>query len=203
MIEDYHFIYSQWNGLLHICLPEPPSTTPGVMHRKFGLKKSFRCFSHSANPLLTGVPAEGFGHLIASAACGCFSLKNGRPFQQFERTLPKNKSTVSKSRVFFLSEGPESWYKFCRILHQVLWNLVPSSTSRPHSSSEKTKYLLLEIIKKNIDSAPVLPQPPIGRERQTNVLKHKISAVNKKPVTPLHEVTSHPLSCYLVNYQNL
>lgn len=38
MIEDYHFIYSQWNGLLHICLPEPPSTTPGVMHRKFGLK---------------------------------------------------------------------------------------------------------------------------------------------------------------------
>ena len=25
MIEDYHFIYSQWNGLLHICLPEPPS----------------------------------------------------------------------------------------------------------------------------------------------------------------------------------
>ena len=36
MIEDYHFIYSQWNGLLHICLPEPP--TPGVMHRKFGLK---------------------------------------------------------------------------------------------------------------------------------------------------------------------
>ena len=32
MIEDYHFIYSQWNGLLHICLPEPPSTTPGVMH---------------------------------------------------------------------------------------------------------------------------------------------------------------------------
>ena len=23
MIEDYHFIYSQWNGLLHICLPEP------------------------------------------------------------------------------------------------------------------------------------------------------------------------------------
>ena len=38
MIEDYHFIYSQWNGLLHICLPEPPSTTPEVMHRKFGLK---------------------------------------------------------------------------------------------------------------------------------------------------------------------
>ena len=38
MIEDYHFIYSQWNGLLHICLPEQPSTTPGVMHRKFGLK---------------------------------------------------------------------------------------------------------------------------------------------------------------------
>lgn len=38
MIEDYHFIYSQWNGLLHICLPEPPSATPGVMHRKFGLK---------------------------------------------------------------------------------------------------------------------------------------------------------------------
>lgn len=35
MIEDYHFIYSQWNGLLHICLPEPPSTTPEVMHRKF------------------------------------------------------------------------------------------------------------------------------------------------------------------------
>jgi len=33
MIEDYHFIYSQ-----HICLPEPPSTTPEVMHRKFGLK---------------------------------------------------------------------------------------------------------------------------------------------------------------------
>ncbi|MFS2418002.1 hypothetical protein AAH164_18570, partial [Phocaeicola dorei] len=58
-------------------------------------------------------------------------------------------------------------------------------------------------IKKNIDSAPVLPQPPIGRERQTNVLKHKTSAVNKRPVTPLHEVTSHPLSCYLVNYQNL
>jgi hypothetical protein len=80
---------------------------------------------------------------------------------------------------------------------------VPSSASRPHSSSEKTKYLLLEIIKKNIDSAPVLPQPPIGRERQTNVLKHKTSAVNKRPVTPLHEVTSHPLSCYLVNYQNL
>ena len=39
MIEDYHFIYSQWNGLLHICLPEPPSTTPEVMHRKFGLKQ--------------------------------------------------------------------------------------------------------------------------------------------------------------------
>ena len=38
MIEDYHFIYSQWNGLLHICLPEPPSTPPKVMHRKFGLK---------------------------------------------------------------------------------------------------------------------------------------------------------------------
>ena len=38
MIEDYHFIYSQWNGLLHICLPEPPSTPPEVMHRKFGLK---------------------------------------------------------------------------------------------------------------------------------------------------------------------
>ena len=38
MIEDYHFIYSQWNGLLHICLPEPPSTSPEVMHRKFGLK---------------------------------------------------------------------------------------------------------------------------------------------------------------------
>lgn len=38
MIEDYHFIYSQWNGLLHICLPEPPSTTPEVTHRKFGLK---------------------------------------------------------------------------------------------------------------------------------------------------------------------
>ena len=38
MIEDYHFIYSQWNGLLHICLPEPPSTTPEVMHRKLGLK---------------------------------------------------------------------------------------------------------------------------------------------------------------------
>ena len=89
------------------------------------------------------------------------------------------------------------------ILIQVLPDLVPSSASRPHSSSEKTKYLLLEIIKKNIDSAPVLPQPPIGRERQTNVLKHKTSAVNKRPVTPLHEVTSHPLSCYLVNYQNL
>ena len=85
------------------------------------------------------------------------------------------------------------------ILIQVLPDPAPSSVK----SSEKTKYLLLEIIKKNIDSAPVLPQPPIGRERQTNVLKHKTSAVNKRPVTPLHEVTSHPLSCYLVNYQNL
>lgn len=47
MIEDYHFIYSQWNGLLHICLPEPPSTTPEVMHRKFGLKNPSDV---SANP---------------------------------------------------------------------------------------------------------------------------------------------------------
>ena len=45
MIEDYHFIYSQWNGLLHICLPEPPSTTPEVMHRKFGLKNPSDFFS--------------------------------------------------------------------------------------------------------------------------------------------------------------
>ncbi|KAB3622168.1 hypothetical protein GAS62_20925, partial [Phocaeicola vulgatus] len=30
-------------------------------------EKSFRCYSHSANPLLTGVPAEGFDHLIVSA----------------------------------------------------------------------------------------------------------------------------------------
>ena len=50
MIEDYHFIYSQWNGLLHICLPEPPSTTPGVMHRKFGLKhlKDFSARTYGA-----------------------------------------------------------------------------------------------------------------------------------------------------------
>ena len=89
---------------------------------------------------------------------------------------------------------------FPTIVVGILIQVLPP---RPHSSSEKTKYLLLEIIKKNIDSAPVLPQPPIGRERQTNVLKHKTSAVNKRPVTPLHEVTSHPLSCYLVNYQNL
>ncbi len=37
MIEDYHFIYSQWNGLLHICLPEPPSTTS--KKQKYGFKK--------------------------------------------------------------------------------------------------------------------------------------------------------------------
>ena len=71
MIEDYHFIYSQWNGLLHICLPEPPSTPPEVMPWDWA-EKSFRCFSHSANPLLTGVPAEGFGHLIVSARLRMF-----------------------------------------------------------------------------------------------------------------------------------
>ena len=38
MIEDYHFIYSQGNGLLYIYLPEPPATTLGVMYCKFGLK---------------------------------------------------------------------------------------------------------------------------------------------------------------------
>ena len=35
-------------------------------------EKSFRCYSHSANPLLTGVPAEGFGHLIVSARLRMF-----------------------------------------------------------------------------------------------------------------------------------
>lgn len=53
MIEDYHFIYSQWNGLLHICLPEPPSTTPGVMHRKFGLK-ILQMFQPLRKPLVDG-----------------------------------------------------------------------------------------------------------------------------------------------------
>ena len=35
-------------------------------------EKSFRCYSHSANPLLTGVPAEGFGLLIVSARLQMF-----------------------------------------------------------------------------------------------------------------------------------
>ena len=82
-------------------------------------EKSFRCYSHSANPLLTGVPAEGFGHLIASAACGCFSLKNGRPFQQFERTLPKTKVRFQKA-AFFPVGGSG-------ILIQVLPDPAPSS----------------------------------------------------------------------------
>ncbi|WP_410523820.1 hypothetical protein, partial [Phocaeicola dorei] len=59
-------------------------------------------------------------------ACGCFSLKNGRPFQQFERTLPKNKSTVSKSRVFSCrrvrnpdTSSAGSCNKFRKFLQQV------------------------------------------------------------------------------------
>ena len=54
MIEDYHFIYSQWNGLLHICLPEPPSTTPEVMHRKFeGVSKCAPSFFMHKAPTFT------------------------------------------------------------------------------------------------------------------------------------------------------
>ena len=101
------------------------------------------------------------------------------------------------------------------ILIQVLPDPAPSSvkscakfcfTLSLFQSKERLplyKSFLNQKLPYQLHSVPILPQPPIGRERQTNVLKHKTSAVNKRPVTPLHEVTSHPLSCYLVNYQNL
>ena len=110
--------------------------------------KILQIVQHSANPLLTGVPAEGFGHLIASARLRMFQPEKRASVPAiWTHTSKKQKYGFKKPR-FFLSEGPESWYKFCRILHQVLWNLVPSSASRSHYFSQKIQYLLSEIVKK-------------------------------------------------------
>lgn len=54
-------------------------------------EKSFRCFSHSANPLLTGVPAEGFGHLIVSARLQMFQPVKVRCYE-----ISKTLKTVSR-----------------------------------------------------------------------------------------------------------
>ena len=97
-------------------------------------EKSFRCYSHSANPLLTGVPAEGFGHLIVSARLRMFQPEKRASVPAiWTHTSKKQKYGFKKPR-FFLSEGPESWYKFCRILQQVSQILATSSDSRPHYS---------------------------------------------------------------------
>ena len=54
-------------------------------------EKSFRCYSHSANPLLTGVPAEGFGHLIVSARLRMFQPVKVRCYE-----ISKTLKTVSR-----------------------------------------------------------------------------------------------------------
>ena len=54
-------------------------------------EKSFRCYSHSANPLLTGVPAEGFGHLIVSARLQMFQPVKVRCYE-----ISKTLKTVSR-----------------------------------------------------------------------------------------------------------
>ena len=69
-------------------------------------EKSFRCCSHSANPLLTGVPAEGFGLLIVSARLQMFQPVKSKvlwdlencleSFWKLSRQLPKTLKTVSR-----------------------------------------------------------------------------------------------------------
>ena len=54
-------------------------------------EKSFRCYSHSANPLLTGVPAEGFGLLIVSARLQMFQPVKVRCYE-----ISKTLKTVSR-----------------------------------------------------------------------------------------------------------
>ena len=119
-------------------------------------------FQPPANPLLTGVPTEGFDHLIVSARLRMFQPENGRPFQQFEAHF-KNKSTVSKA-AFFLSEGPESdtssagsCNKFRKFLQQVPIHaltipveVVPARTPA-HALKELVLFENISSIKKDKD----------------------------------------------------
>ena len=63
-------------------------------------EKSFRCYSHSANPLLTGVPAEGFGHLIVSARLQMFQPVKVRCYE-----ISKTLKTVSRPIIVRVGHG--------------------------------------------------------------------------------------------------
>ena len=86
-------------------------------------EKSFRCYSHSANPLLTGVPAEGFGLLIVSARLQMFQPVKVRCYE-----ISKTLKTVSrpiiirgrtrKKTTFPAQKGVRAWRKCLVVLQE-------------------------------------------------------------------------------------
>ena len=86
-------------------------------------EKSFRCYSHSANPLLTGVPAEGFGHLIVSARLQMFQPVKVRCYEISKTVL----------RVF------ESCQDSCRRLSRQFQDLSLSGSDTEKDSFPGTK----------------------------------------------------------------
>ena len=86
-------------------------------------EKSFRCYSHSANPLLTGVPAEGFGLLIVSARLQMFQPVKVRCYEISKTVL----------RVF------ESCQDSCRRLSRQFQDLSLSGSDTEKDSFPGTK----------------------------------------------------------------
>ena len=86
-------------------------------------EKSFRCYSHSANPLLTGVPAEGFGLLIVSARLQMFQPVKVRCYEISKTVL----------RVF------ESCQDSCRSLSRQFQDLSLSGSDTEKDSFPGTK----------------------------------------------------------------
>lgn len=91
-------------------------------------EKSFRCYSHSANPLLTGVPAEGFGLLTVSARLQMFQPVKVRCYE-----ISKTLKTVSrpiiirgrtrKKTTFPAQKEVRAWRKCLVVLRNIRWQV--------------------------------------------------------------------------------